>query len=214
MMEFHGLHLRTAPSVYVPQEDSFLLSEAAHTYAKGKVLDLGCGSGVVGLSAAQKKLVNKIVFADINPAALTLAETNAKANHLKKPHVFVQTDLFTSFSSFKPKNGFKAAEKFDTLCFNPPYLPTSAEEKLMGHENAAYDGGKDGRKVLDRFLKIFKSHLAPGGVLLLLNSSVSANDGLSGNEQTQKCLENNGFKVNVVGQQAFFFEKLVVFKLE
>ncbi len=204
MIDFHGLQLRTAPSVYVPQEDSFLLADAARLNAKGKVLDLGCGSGIVGLSAAQNKAVKEIVFADVTPAALNLVKTNAKENKLQKPNSFIKTDLFAGLKD----------HKFDTICFNPPYLPTKAEEKLAGHENAAYDGGKDGRKVLDRFLKQFNPHLKPGGTLLLLNSSVSAKDGFSGNGITQMALEKRGFKVDVVGQQSFFFEKLVVFKAD
>jgi methylase of polypeptide subunit release factors len=92
-------------------------------------------------------------------------------------------------------------------------LPTEKAEKIEGHENAAYDGGKDGRKVLDRFLAAFEAHLAPGGILLLLNSSVSARDGLSGNEETRMTLEKKGFKVEEVGNQAFFFEKLIVYKI-
>ncbi len=202
MIEFHGLHLRTAPSVYLPQEDSFLLAEAARLHTRGKGLDLGTGSGIVGLSAGQNKAVKQVIFADINPAALKLAQKNAKANRLKKPHAFVQTDLFAALKG----------QQFDTICFNPPYLPTSAEEKLAGHENAAYDGGKNGRKVLDLFLKQFASHLAPNGTLLLLNSSVSAKDGRSGNDETQKWLEKKGFKVEEIGKQAFFFEKLVMLK--
>lgn len=200
VVDFSGLRLHTQPSVYVPHEDSFLLADAARTHAKGRVLDLGCGTGIAGLAAARNSAVTEVVFADVNPDALKLAQTNAKANTLKKPHSFVRTDLFAALKG----------QQFDTICFNPPYLPTEKAEKIEGLENAAYDGGKDGRKVLDHFLKAFASHLAPGGLLLLLNSSVSTKDGVSGNAETQKALEKLGFKVEVVGEQAFFFEKLVV----
>ncbi len=204
IVEFSGLALHAQPSVYVPHEDSFLLADAARLHAKGRVLDLGCGTGIAGLSASQNKAVTEVVFADVNPAALELAEKNAKQNKLKKLHSFVQTDLFS---------GFTKTEKFDTICFNPPYLPTASAEKIEGLENAAYDGGADGRKVLDRFLDQFAAQLAPGGSLLLLNSSVSAKGGLSGNDETKKLLEKKGFKVDEVGEQAFFFEKLVVLRI-
>jgi len=200
-VEFSGLRLHTQPSVYVPHEDSFLLAEAARTHAKGRSLDLGCGTGIAGLSAAQNRKVKEVVFADVNLDALKLAKHNAKENNLKKPYSFVQSDLFSNL----------AGQKFDTISFNPPYLPTGPEEKLIGPDNAAFDGGKDGRKVLDRFLKVFDHYLAKDGLLLLLNSSVSAKDGLSGNDETKNKLEKKGFKVDVAGEQAFFFEKLVVF---
>ncbi len=204
MVKFDGLRFWTHSSVYVPREDSFLLAIAARGHAFGKVLDLGCGSGIVGLSASQNKNVTEVVFADVSPIALQLAEQNVKENGLEKKHPFVQTDLFSSLSG----------QKFDTICFNPPYLPTAEDEKLHGLENAAYDGGADGRKVLDVFLNQFEAFLAPKGILLLLNSSVSAKDGQSGNAQTQTALEAKGFKVEEVGTQAFFFEQLVVFKAE
>lgn len=202
IIEFSGLRLRTAASVYVPHEDSFLLAEAARVHAKGRILDLGCGTGIAGLAASQNSAVTEIVFADVNPDPLKLAEVNAKENDLKKKYSFVQTDLFAAL------NG----QKFDTICFNPPYLPTEKAEKIEGHENAAYDGGSDGRKVLDRFLKDFDRFLAAKGQLLLLNSSVSAKDGISGNEQTRRKLEKKKFKVEEVGKQGFFFEQLVIFR--
>ncbi len=37
--------------------------------------------------------------------------------------------------------------------------------------------------------------------------------GLSGNDETKKLLEKKGFKVDEVGEQAFFFEKLVVLRI-
>ncbi len=202
VVEFSGLRLHTSASVYVPHEDSFLLADAARVTAKGRVLDLGCGTGIAGLSAAQNESVTEVVFADVNPAALTLAEKNTMENKVEKPHSFVHTDLFSALDG----------EQFDTVCFNPPYMPTAKAEKIEGLENAAYDGGSDGRKVLDRFLKQFAYHLAPNGILLLLNSSVSANDGVSGNAETQRKLEGQGFQVKGIALKSFFFEQLVVFE--
>ncbi len=201
---FDGLRISTRESVYVPHEDSFLLAQATRLHAKGRVLDLGCGTGIVGLAASQNPAVSEVVFADVNPDALELAKKNASENGVKKKHSFVQTDLFSTL----------AGQRFDTICFNPPYLPTAKEEVLNGYENAAYDGGPYGRRVLDAFLQQFAAFLAPNGILLLLNSSVSAEDGQSGNEQTRKWLEKDDFTVEEIGKQAFFFEQLVAFKAD
>lgn len=203
MTEFSGLKLDVLPCVYEPHDDSFLLAEAALKHARGRVLDLGCGTGIVGgLAAGRNKAVTEVVFADVNPEALKLAEKNVRQNSLKKLHSFVRTDLFSSLTG----------QKFDTICFNPPYLPTGKAEKVEGLENAAFDGGPNGRRVLDRFLAGFEAHLAKCGQLLLLNSSVSAKDGESGNKITKKKLEKAGFAVETIGKKRFFFEELVVFK--
>ncbi len=200
-MKWNGLQITTDSEVYEPQEDSFLLAKAARKFASGSVLDLGCGTGIVGITAAKNTKTGKVTFADISEKAVSLAAHNVHQNKVGKPVEFVTSDLFS-----------KIRGKFDTLCFNPPYLPTEREEKLEGKLNKAFDGGKDGRKILDRFLREFETRLKPGGVLLLLNSSVSAKDGLSGNRITREKLEKKGFTVEQVASERFFFEELVVLK--
>ncbi|MBI5037039.1 methyltransferase [Candidatus Micrarchaeota archaeon] len=201
MFSWNGLNLAATDEVYSPREDSILLAEAALNHAKGKVLDLGCGTGIVGLSAAKNKNVEEIVFADVSQKALALAEKNAAANKLYKPARFVQTDLFSDIEG-----------EFDTITFNPPYLPTTGQEKVKGELNLALDGGRFGRDALDLFLMAFPDYLAPEGVLLLLNSSVSAEDGESGNRLTKEKLESSGFSVETLASKRFFFEELVIFK--
>jgi release factor glutamine methyltransferase len=90
------------------------------------------------------------------------------------------------------------------MIFNPPYLPTEYNERVDGPLNLAFDGGKDGRKVLGRFLKEFDAHMNPGGTLLLLQSS------LNGPRKTRSALEKLGYKVRFIGRQDFFFESIWV----
>ena len=194
------LKLTIPPDVYSPQEDSELLADAARKYGFGDFLDLGCGSGVVGISASKNPLVKKITFADISKNALSCAKENALRNNVKN-EVFIETDLFS-----------KIKGKFDSIAFNPPYLPTSKQEKVKGLLNHAFDGGINGRKGLDKFLEKFETHLKPGGVLLLLNSSRSATGDLDGNSESKKVLEEKGFAVEAVFHRKFFFEELLVFK--
>ena len=197
---YDRITLTITPEVYDPHEDSELLADAARGHAFGDFLDLGCGSGIVGISAWKSGKVKKVFFADVSKKALSCAKENALNNGLKKAE-FIQTDLFSSLR-----------RKFDCIAFNPPYLPTSEEEKVQGDLNDAFDGGEDGRKTLDVFLAQFAKHLKPKGVLLLLNSSVSASGELDGNSETRKILEKKGFSVKVAGRKKFFFEELVVFK--
>jgi release factor glutamine methyltransferase len=120
------------------------------------------------------------------------ATENAKEN--KIPNVrYVVSDFFDGVSG-----------RFDAIIFNPPYLPTEYNERVDGKLNLAFDGGKDGRKVLDRFLSIFDEHLKPGGILLLLQSSVN------GPVKTRRALERLGYKVDLLGREDFFFESIWV----
>jgi len=194
--DFLGIRLSLHPDVYEPSDDSELMVGAARKYSFGRVLDLGCATGVFGIASAKKEEVKSVVCADLNPAAVKLAKKNAKANGVGKKISAVQTDLFSSFS--------KSKEKFDVIGFNPPYLPTATDEVVAGELNRAFDGGKSGRGITDRFLSGFEGHLAAGGKLVLLQSS------LSGIDKTTKILEKKGFKVEKESSKKFFFEEIAV----
>ncbi len=198
-LKFGTLDLTVFPEVYFPYEDSFMLAKAAAQHAFGKTLDLGCGSGVAGLSAAENDNVTEIIFSDISKKALENAGMNAERNKQTKSQKFkfILSNLFSRMQT----------EKFDTICFNPPYLPTSSEEKLKGEINDAFDGGEDGRKVIDPFLSEFSSHLSEKGILLYLNSS------RSGTEKTLSILKEKHFKHEKLSSLKYFFEEISVFKV-
>jgi release factor glutamine methyltransferase len=166
--------------VYFPREDSYLLAEVVKSLARGKVLDLGTGSGIQGITAALKGC--DVTFADIDPKAVAAAKQNAKGNGVTGR--FVVSDLFA-----------RVEGRFDTIVFNPPYLPSS--KKIV----ASLDGGIKGRELIDRFLEGYKGHLEPNGVALLLESS------LNGYEKEVRV----GAKV--IKRAHYFFEDLVVLEL-
>ncbi|VVB97998.1 Uncharacterised protein [uncultured archaeon] len=88
--------------------------------------------------------------------------------------------------------------------FNPPYLPTTEEERVQGKLNLAFDGGRNGREVTDRFLAQFPEFLKRYGTLLMIESS------LAGIEKTVARLGNLGFMVKILEEEKFFFEKIAV----
>ncbi len=186
---FHkNLKLIVHTSVYPPSEDSIMLANAAE-FAHGNVLEIGCGSGIVSLCAASNPK-NTVLGVDINQDAVQCAIKNAKNNQITNVH-FIESDLFSSVEG-----------KFDTIMFNPPYLPTSHEERISGSINHAFDGGEDGRKIVDRFLDEFGNYQKPKGVLLLVQSS------LNDLEKTITKLKKLGYQVDIINEEKFFFEKL------
>ncbi|MBM3200144.1 methyltransferase [Candidatus Woesearchaeota archaeon] len=136
--------------IYEPAEDSLLLQKHVKKYAKGKVLDLGSGSGIQALTALKK--TKDVLAVDINPKAVdTLREKGLKAE---------VSDLFSNVK-----------EKFDLIIFNPPYLPRDDEEP----EDSAVitTGGKEGYEVIERFLQHAKKFLTSEGRILLVCSSLT-----------------------------------------
>ena len=195
-IEWQGIALRVPQGVYGPREDSFLLAGAVKKFARGRVLDMGTGSGIVGIAAAKRKGVKEVVCADISETALRAARANAKTNGVAKKIKITKSDLFSAVRG-----------RFDTIAFNPPYLPTEPGEKRFA-DSHTWDGGKTGRRIIDKFLAQFSARLAPGGTLLLLSSS------LSGDGKTLKALKQKGFAAKTVSSESFFFEKISVVKAE
>jgi len=190
---FGKLQLEVAPTVYEPAEDSFLLATYASSLV-GRILDVGTGTGIAALAAASASEMNEVIGVDINPAAVECAKKNAQANKLKNCEFFV-SDLFGSVSG-----------SFDAIIFNPPYLPTTREERFkLDSENAAYDGGKSGLEVFYRF-----SEDAPKFIKHASRVAVIATSLNRGIEQTLSELEFRVGPSQILAQEEFFFEKIAL----
>lgn len=187
------LRLSVLRDVYEPSDDSFLLMRHVPRFSRGRVLDVGTGCGIQAIAAAEK--AERILATDINPHALECARENAKANGVLEKIEFRKSDLFERIG---------ADERFDLIVFNPPYLPTTEEETTSGPLDAAWNGGRDGRRVIDRFLRSFARHLAEGGELLLLHCDLADTD------KTVRVLRGRGFEVEVLEEQKVPGERLSV----
>jgi release factor glutamine methyltransferase len=196
METYKGISLSVPDEVYPPSDDSHLLAEAAQ-HLRGSILEVGCGCGLAALVCAKADPENFVLGVDINPSAVRCAQQNADKNRLTNA-LFTVSDLFSKVG----------VQRFDAIMFNPPYLPTDEGEHVAGPLNHAFDGGADGRRVLDRFLSEFDRFLKPGGVLLLIQSS------LNGVEKTQSRLEVMGYKVRIMDSEDFFFESIFLLKAE
>jgi release factor glutamine methyltransferase len=191
MQSFHGVKINTCNGVYEPDEDSFLMAEAIEVESGDFVLDVGCGSGLLGLVAA--KTAERVLSVDINPAALECTLENGRLNGASNLEIR-RSDLFSNIS-----------ESFDIIIFNPPYLPTEVDEPIDG-SSLAWDGGPSGREVIDRFLPDAPEHVNDGGKIYLLGSS------LSDYEKTISVLKDFGFQISIVASKKLDFEELVVIR--
>jgi release factor glutamine methyltransferase len=189
--------------VYQPAEDSALLARAAVGHAEGRTLEVGTGSGWVAERVASETTAS-VVASDVNPGACRQARERAERLRAESERdtefEVVRADLLAPF----------ADERFDTVLFNPPYLPTDPDNEWNDWMETALSGGESGRELIEPFLDDVGRVLAPCGEVLLLVSS------LMGYEDVLAYAEERGFAHEVAVQESYPFETLsvVVFSQE
>ncbi|WP_144903335.1 HemK2/MTQ2 family protein methyltransferase [Halobellus captivus] len=192
-------------SVYQPAEDSRLLSEAIGARGRGRLLEVGTGSGWVASQAVSVDAVSAVVASDVNPHACRAARERAleprgstESRRAEVPRFdVVRADLLAPFVD----------DAFDTVAFNPPYLPTDPDNEWDDWMERALSGGESGRELIDPFLDSVGRALAPDGVVLLLVSS------LTGFDAVVEYAEARGFDREVVVEESYPFETLSVLAL-
>jgi release factor glutamine methyltransferase len=142
------------------------------------VLDLCTGSGHLAVVAALAGA--SAVGIDISRRAMLSVHLNALLNGVRV--TALRGDLFAPV----------AGRRFDVIVSNPPYLPHPDEQLPERGLARAIDAGPRGRAFLDRICAQVGEHLTPGGVLLLVHSSVC------GERETLEALSARGLQAEVV----------------
>ena len=158
--EFFGRNFQIDKNVLIPRQETELVCEQAlkHINDKSKVLDLCCGSGVLGITIALEKGA-KVTLGDVSKDALAVAKLNNKK--LKAKAKVIKTDMFANI------NG-----KFDVIVCNPPYIESDViptlDESVRDYEpHIALDGGADGLDFYRILAQQASQHLNKGGILVL-----------------------------------------------
>src|SRR3954447_14944074 len=175
------MRLMTLPGVFRPRPDSWMLARqlCARLPAQARVLDLCTGRGLLAVAAARHRAAEATAV-DVSRRAVLTARINARLNGVRVRGL--RGDLFAPV----------AAERFDAIVSNPPYLPV-ADDTLPDRGPArAWDAGTDGLILLDRICAQAAGHLEPGGFVLVVHSSII------GVEPTVRALEATGLRADVV----------------
>ncbi len=195
--EFFGLNFKVTPATLIPRPETELLVELAlqripeklpspqpsdettsHStrlanYAsqvagypacgrgsKFRVLDLGTGSGAIALSIAHNRPDIEVLACDNSAAALEVARENAQWLGIANV-TFMHSDWY----------GALDVQRFNLIVSNPPYIaaadPHLAQGDLRFEPSSALASGDDGLRDIRHIAAHARTHLEPGGWLLL-----------------------------------------------
>jgi 16S rRNA G1207 methylase RsmC len=159
----NGTELFLPPNVYHPGvglSSRFLVDALSNQSLGSSVLDLGCGSGFVGISVYHSGM--ELVLADISDAALASAVENLRRMGITAE--VVSSDLFLGLQG----------RSFDTILFNPPLFDKGIEHEA---EIALCDPNGE---LLSRFLAGAPDHLASDGKIYFTASNLMNRSALLG----------------------------------
>lgn len=150
------------------------------------VLELGTGSGAIAVSAARGG-AHHVTAIDVSRRALFCAWLNARRHGVRVE--VLRGDLFAPVRE----------RQFDFVVSNPPYLPAPDAEhgdRLPSRGAArAWEGGSDGRRLIERICAQVGHHLKPRGTVLLMQSSVN------GIDRTLSALRDGGLRADVIARR-------------
>lgn len=162
--EFYDSMFKVSPAVLIPRPETELLVEIALEHISGsvsyKVLDLGTGSGVVGITLAKHRPEAQITAIDISRDALEVAKWNAQ-NLAVSNIQFIQGSWFAELID----------EQFDLIVANPPYVAADDEHLAQGdlryEPPVALSTSDGGLACIRHIIATAPAYLVDGGHLLL-----------------------------------------------
>jgi release factor glutamine methyltransferase len=167
--EFWSLDFLVTPDVLIPRPETERLVEISLQCACAfdsdlplRVLDIGTGTGALGVTLAKELPRAQVVATDISVAALEIARDNAARHRVADRVQFRASNLFDLIRE----------REFHLIVSNPPYVE-SEELAALGPEvsqwepRSALDGGLDGLDYYRRIVAQGFRHLLPNGALIM-----------------------------------------------
>ena len=154
-VNFYGNKFYVDERVLIPRFETEELVENTVNYVNKyfkepiDIIDLGTGSGVIGLTLENKLSTNSVDLIDISKEALEVCEKN-KNNFNSKANL-IQSDFFENIN-----------KKYDVIISNPPYIKTNEEIEEIVKDNEphlALYAGENGLDCYEKILMNISTHM-------------------------------------------------------
>lgn len=155
---FYGYKFKVNKDVLIPRVETEELVERAliliDRFNLSNVLDLGTGSGAIGISIKKENPKCNVILSDISDEALEIAKQNSQLLHTK---------LEIKKSSWLENIN----EKFDIIICNPPYIPLQEKlnPRVKKEPRIALFGGSSGLDHYNTILMSVKKNLKENSII-------------------------------------------------
>lgn len=202
-MNFFGRDFIVTPDVLIPRLETEGLVRRARNILQSPItshqlpvtiIDIGCGSGIIWASCAD--LADEVIFLDISPEALEVAEKNFRTYFGEKKAQFIVSDLLENY--LPPENSL--------LLANLPYIKwwdwkNMSEDTHFEPELALFWGDETGFEMYERlFAQIAQIHPSFLGERKGVRCIIEF--GFDQREIAEKIIKNYGWKYDFFADYA------------
>ena len=160
---FYGRTFKVNPHVLIPRADTEILIEKAlskiNAHDLYEILDLGCGTGIIGITIALERPLSNVTLIDQSEHAIQNTKENQTLQQVT--NVMIQkSDWFSALDQ----------TRFDVILSNPPYLEDNDPHLSQGLEDEPLDAlvsGPTGIEAIQYIIENAKNHIKPSGWLFI-----------------------------------------------
>jgi release factor glutamine methyltransferase len=157
---FYGRTFKVNPHVLIPRADTEILIEKALSKINAhEILDLGCGTGIIGITIALERPLSNVTLIDQSEHAIQNTKENQTLHQVT--NVMIQkSDWFSTLDQ----------TRFDVILSNPPYLEDNDPHLSQGLEDEPLDAlvsGPTGIETIQYIIENAKNHIKPSGWLFI-----------------------------------------------
>ena len=160
---FYGRIFKVNPHVLIPRADTETLIETVLSKINARdhfdILDLGCGTGIIGITIALERPLSKVALIDQSKDAIQNTKENQSLHQVTNTTI-QKSDWFSALDQ----------KRFDVILSNPPYLEENDPHLLQGLEDEPLDAlvsGPTGIEAIQYIIENAKNHIKPSGWLFI-----------------------------------------------